>query len=174
MELLAAVRRRQPGLLPHAHRRAAGDATAVYTYEAGLGWEPYNLLSSIGVLVIITGIAVFIWNVARSYRRGDGAGNNPWGAATLEWAVLPPPAEHGWSVLLDAQPPLPVGPGRAHRGDERLERFVHGLSRWLLRWRAAVIVGTADARPQECSGSPTRRSGRWWPGVGWCSSSPPS
>jgi cytochrome c oxidase subunit I+III len=36
-----------------------------------------------------------------------------------------------------------------HRGHERLERFVNGLSQWPLRWRAAVIVGTADARPQE-------------------------
>src|SRR4029450_4343101 len=69
-----------------------------YTYEAGLGWGAYNLLSSIGVLVIIMGIAVFIWNVARSYRRGEEAGNNPWGAATLEWAGTSPPAEHGWVV----------------------------------------------------------------------------
>jgi cytochrome c oxidase subunit I+III len=122
----------------------------VYTYEAGLGWEPYNLLSSIGVLVIITGIAVFIWNVARSYRRGEEAGNNPWGAATLEWAVPSPPAEHGWSVLPIVRSRHPLwDQDELHRGDERLERFVHGLSRWPLRWRAAVIVGTADARPQE-------------------------
>jgi cytochrome c oxidase subunit I+III len=122
----------------------------VYTYEAGLGWEPYNLVSSIGVLVIITGIAVFIWNVARSYRRGEPAGNNPWGAATLEWAVPSPPAEHGWSILPIVRSRHPLwDQDELHRGDERLERFVHGLSRWPLRWRAAVIVGTADARPQE-------------------------
>jgi cytochrome c oxidase subunit I+III len=36
-----------------------------------------------------------------------------------------------------------------HRGDPRLERFVHALSQWPLRWRATVIVGTADGRPQE-------------------------
>ena len=122
----------------------------VYTYEAGLGWESYNLLSSIGVLVIIAGIAVFIWNVARSYRRGEVAGNNPWGAATLEWAVPSPPAEHGWSILPIVRSRHPLwDQDELHRGDERLERFVHGLSQWPLRWRAAVIVGTADARPQE-------------------------
>ena len=122
----------------------------VYTYEAGLGWEPYNLLSSIGVLVILPGIAVFIWNVARSYRRGEPAGNNPWGADTLEWAVPSPPAEHGWSILPIVRSRHPLwDQDELHRGDERLERFVHGLSRWPLRWRAAVIVGTADARPQE-------------------------
>jgi cytochrome c oxidase subunit I+III len=122
----------------------------VYTYEAGLGWEPYNLLSSIGVLIILLGIAVFIWNVARSYRRGDEAGNNPWGGDTLEWAVPSPPAEHGWSILPIVRSRHPLwDQDELHRGDERLERFVHGLSRWPLRWRAAVIVGTADARPQE-------------------------
>jgi cytochrome c oxidase subunit I+III len=122
----------------------------VYTYEAGLGWEPYNLLSSIGVLVIIAGIAVFIWNVARSYRRGEEAGNNPWGAATLEWATTSPPAEHGWSILPIVRSRHPLwDQDELHRGEERLERFVHGLSQWPLRWRAAVIVGTADARPQE-------------------------
>jgi cytochrome c oxidase subunit I+III len=122
----------------------------VYTYEAGLGWEPYNLLSSIGVLVILLGIAVFILNVARSYRRGEPAGNNPWGADTLEWAVPSPPAEHGWSVLPIVRSRHPLwDQDELHRGDERLERFVHGLSQWPLRWRAAVIVGTADARPQE-------------------------
>jgi cytochrome c oxidase subunit I+III len=122
----------------------------VYTYDAGLGWEPYNLLSSIGVLVILLGIAVFILNVARSYRRGEPAGNNPWGADTLEWATTSPPAEHGWSILPIVRSRHPLwDQDELHRGDERLERFVHGLSRWPLRWRAAVIVGTADARPQE-------------------------
>ena len=122
----------------------------VYTYEAGLGWEPYNLLSSIGVLVILLGITVFIWNVARSYRRGEPAGNNPWGADTLEWAVPSPPAEHGWSILPIVRSRHPLwDQDELHRGEERLERFVHGLSQWPLRWRAAVIVGTADARPQE-------------------------
>jgi cytochrome c oxidase subunit I+III len=122
----------------------------VYTYEAGLGWEPYNLLSSVGVLIILLGIAVFILNVARSYRRGEPAGNNPWGADTLEWAVPSPPAEHGWSILPIVRSRHPLwDQDDLYQGEERLVRFVHGLSRWPLRWRAAVIVGTADARPQE-------------------------
>ena len=122
----------------------------VYTYEAGLGWEPYNLLSSIGVLVILLGIAVFIWNVARSFRRGEPAGANPWGGDTLEWAVPSPPAEHGWSILPIVRSRHPLwDQDDLYQGEERLVRFVHGLSQWPLRWRAAVIVGTADARPQE-------------------------
>ncbi len=122
----------------------------VYTYAAGLGWETYNLISTIGVFIIVPGIAVFIWNVVRSYRRGAPAGANPWGGDSLEWAVPSPPAEHGWSILPIVRSRHPLwDQDDLHRGDERLERFVHGLSQWPLRWRAAVIVGTADGRPQE-------------------------
>jgi cytochrome c oxidase subunit I+III len=122
----------------------------VYTYQAGLGWEPYNLASSIGVLIIIAGIAVFIWNVVRSIRRGAPAGANPWGGDTLEWAVPSPPAEHGWTILPIVRSRHPLwDQDELYRGEERLVRFVHGLARWPLRWRAAVVVGTADGRPQE-------------------------
>lgn len=122
----------------------------VYTYEAGLGWEIHNLLSTIGVLIIVPGIGVFVWNVVRSYRRGQKAGNNPWGADSLEWAVPSPPAQHGWSVLPIVRSRHPLwDQDDLHRGDKRIEDFVHGISHWPLRWRAAAIVGTADARPQE-------------------------
>ncbi len=122
----------------------------IYTYEAGLGWETYNFISTVGVFIIVPGIAVFVWNVIRSYRRGDAAGANPWGGDTLEWAVPSPPAEHGWSVLPIVHSRHPLwDQTELHRGSERLERFVHGLSEWPLRWRAAVIVGTADGRPEE-------------------------
>jgi cytochrome c oxidase subunit I+III len=122
----------------------------VYTYEAGLGWEPYNLISTIGVFIIVPGIAVFVWNVIRSFRRGAEAGANPWGADSLEWAVPSPPAEHGWSVLPIVRSRHPLwDQDELHGGDEGLEHFVEGLSQWPLKWRAAVIVGTADARPQE-------------------------
>jgi cytochrome c oxidase subunit I+III len=122
----------------------------VYTYPAGLGWDVYNLISTVGVLIIVPGIAVFVWNLVRSYRRGEPAGHNPWGADSLEWAIPSPPLEHGWSVMpiIHGRHPL-WDQDELHRGDPPLERFVHGLSQWPLRWRAAVIVGTADARPQE-------------------------
>jgi cytochrome c oxidase subunit I+III len=122
----------------------------VYTYQAGLGWEPYNLASSIGVFIIIAGLAVFIWNLVRSFGRGQPAGANPWGGDTLEWAVPSPPAEHGWTILPIVRSRHPLwDQDELYRGEERLVRFVHGLAQWPLRWRAAVVVGTTDGRPQE-------------------------
>jgi cytochrome c oxidase subunit I+III len=122
----------------------------VYSYPAGIGLEMPNLISSIGVLIIIPGIAVFVWNVVRTLRRGEPAGNNPWGGDTLEWAVPSPPAEHGWSILPLVRSRHPLwDQDDLYSGDATLERFVRGIAQWPLRWRAAVIVGTADGRPQE-------------------------
>ncbi|MEZ5263491.1 MAG: cytochrome c oxidase subunit I [Acidimicrobiales bacterium] len=122
----------------------------IYTYDDATGWGIYNLISTAGVTMIVAGIAAFVVNVIRSFRKGEPAGPNPWGADTLEWAVPSPPSEHGWSVLpiVTSRHPLWDQPDLEH-GDERNERFVQGIAAWPLRWRAAVVVSTADGRPQE-------------------------
>ena len=57
----------------------------VYTYPEGLGWYELNLLASIGAGLIAASIALFVANVIWSRRHGQGAGNDPWEAGTLEW-----------------------------------------------------------------------------------------
>src|SRR5918994_883159 len=137
--------------LPMPFAALLGMPRRIYTYDSDTGWGIYNLISTTGVvLFIVPGIAIFIWNVVRSLRRGEPAPANPWGGDTLEWAVPSPPAQHGWSVLPIVHSRNPLwDQDSLHRGDERLERFVRALADWPLRWRAAVTVGTADARPQE-------------------------
>ncbi|MGI9018317.1 MAG: cbb3-type cytochrome c oxidase subunit I [Euzebya sp.] len=122
----------------------------VYTYSEGLGWDTYNLISTVGVFIIIPGMAVFIWNVWRSYRRGEQAGPNPWNADTLEWATDSPPLEHGWSVMPIVQSRHPLwDQDDLHSGPTEIEKLVRGMGEWPLKWRAALVVGTADARPVE-------------------------
>ncbi|CAN5117729.1 hypothetical protein BH18ACT5_BH18ACT5_02670 [soil metagenome] len=122
----------------------------VYTYPAGLGWEIYNMISTIGVVVAITGIGVFIVNLVYSRFRGAPAGHNPWGGDTLEWAVSSPPLEHTWSVppIVRSRHPLWDQSDLA-TGDESDERLTKALALWPLRWRAALVTGTADAEPEE-------------------------
>jgi cytochrome c oxidase subunit I+III len=122
----------------------------VYTYESGQGWDVFNLISTIGVLIIVPGIGIFVWNVVRTLRRGQPAGANPWGADTLEWALPSPGKQHSWTEppIVRSRHPL-WDQTELHRGDEHLERFVRGLGQWPLKWRAAVVVGTADGRPVE-------------------------
>ena len=69
----------------------------VYTYEAGLGWDLPNLLSSIGGFVMSIGIAVVLLDIALHFRFGRIAPANPWHADTLEWATSTPPAPYNFA-----------------------------------------------------------------------------
>ena len=66
----------------------------VYTYSADTGWGLLNLVSTIGAVIIVASVAVFLVNAWRSRRSGTVAEANPWGAAGLEWAAASPPASY--------------------------------------------------------------------------------
>jgi cytochrome c oxidase subunit I+III len=71
----------------------AGMTRRVYTYAAWTGWEPLNLLSTIGGVVLTASFALLGINVIRALRQPRSAPDNPWDAPTLEWlAASPPPA----------------------------------------------------------------------------------
>ena len=79
-----------PGLLGMPRR--------IYTYEAGRGWEMWNLIVSIGAIFQVAGIACFVFNLVRSYFRGEIAGHDPWDAWTLEWATSSPPPSYNFAI----------------------------------------------------------------------------
>ncbi|MEX1050136.1 MAG: cytochrome c oxidase subunit I [Gemmatimonadales bacterium] len=80
----------------------------VYTYgdELGLGW--LNAMSTWGSLIQGLAILCFLWNIWHSRRTATPAGKNPWGAATLEWAVSSPPPVYNFSVLPKVANRLPL------------------------------------------------------------------
>jgi len=80
-----------PGLLGMPRR--------IYTYDPGRGWELLNLITSIGVVFQIVGIACLAWNLIRSLRKGEKAGDDPWDAWTLEWATTSPPPEYNFETV---------------------------------------------------------------------------
>jgi cytochrome c oxidase subunit 1 len=63
----------------------------VYTYLPEMGWGPMNMLATLGAVVIVISVAIFLVNVRTSLRRGVLAGPNPWGASGLEWMTTSPP-----------------------------------------------------------------------------------
>jgi cytochrome c oxidase, subunit I len=71
----------------------------VYTYEAGLGWDWLNLLSSVGGFVMAVGIAVIILDFLLHFRFGTPAPTNPWKADTLEWAMDTPPSPYNFASI---------------------------------------------------------------------------
>jgi cytochrome c oxidase subunit 1 len=80
----------------------------IYTYQAGRGWELWNMVSSIGVIFQIAGILCFAYNMIQSARRGPQAPDDPWDAWTLEWATTSPPAEYNFETLPHVQSSRPL------------------------------------------------------------------
>jgi cytochrome c oxidase subunit 1 len=71
----------------------------IYTYDAGQGWDVYNMMSSIGTVFLFIGAAIFAYNFARSRKHGAIASSNPWDASTLEWSIPSPPPEYNFAEL---------------------------------------------------------------------------
>jgi len=71
----------------------------IYTYDAGQGWEIYNQLSTIGAWLLAPATLLFVHNFFRSKKRGEIAGNDPWGAPTLEWSIPSPPPDYNFARI---------------------------------------------------------------------------
>lgn len=66
----------------------------VYTYGSTDGITGLNFTSSVGAFLMGISILFFIWNIIRTFFRGEKAGNDPWNGRTLEWSVASPAPEH--------------------------------------------------------------------------------
>jgi cytochrome c oxidase subunit 1 len=71
----------------------------IYTYEPRPGWETLNLIVSIGAFIQAAAVLVFVYNLIVSYWKGAKAGNDPWDAWTLEWAVSSPPPAYNFATI---------------------------------------------------------------------------
>jgi cytochrome c oxidase subunit 1 len=71
----------------------------IYTYAPGLGWDFWNLVASVGAVLIGLSLLVFLANVARTAARGAAAPADPWDGRTLEWAIPSPPPEYNFATV---------------------------------------------------------------------------
>ena len=69
-----------------------------WVYDAGQGLEIWNLMSSYGAFLQVLAGVIGFWNLWRS-RNGEKASANPWGAATLEWAIPSPPPDYNFATI---------------------------------------------------------------------------
>jgi len=79
----------------------------IYTYPADAGWNLYNMLGTIGVVLMSLATLVMVYNVIVSWKKGKAAGNDPWDASTLEWMTTSPPPPHNFDftpVVLSERP----------------------------------------------------------------------
>jgi heme/copper-type cytochrome/quinol oxidase subunit 1 len=104
-----------------------GQVIDTYKFFSGTGVDGYNLIASIGVLVLAAGIVMTLVNAIQSRVNGAEAGHDPWGGDSLEWFTLSPPDPHNFDVLPDVRSTRPMRDIRtaiAHRtaGSEQAAR----------------------------------------------------
>jgi cytochrome c oxidase subunit 1 len=68
----------------------------VFTYDAGQGWDTFNMESTIGAYIVGFATLILVYNILKSMRSGRIAGNDPWGAGTLEWSIPSPPPPYNF------------------------------------------------------------------------------
>jgi cytochrome c oxidase subunit I+III len=71
----------------------------VYTFLPGLGWDWWNLISTLGAYMLGAGIALFGANLVWAWIRGAPAPPDPWGGTSLEWATSSPPPPYNFRTL---------------------------------------------------------------------------
>ena len=110
----------------------------VYTYAESAGWGPLNLLSTAGAVLLVAGGVLLLANVMRSLASGAVAGDNPWGADTLEWATSSPPPAYNFLEL-------PVVEGRHAVWDRSADApIVIGVNSEV---REVLVTDVMDAEP---------------------------
>jgi cytochrome c oxidase subunit 1 len=80
----------------------------VADYLPSDGFTTLNRISSIGAYLLGASVLPFLWNVWRSLRRGEPAGDDPWEGHTLEWATTSPPPPHNFDTLPPIRSNRPV------------------------------------------------------------------
>lgn len=101
-----------------------GQVIDAYKFFDHTGVNAYNLIASVGTLVLAAGIVMSLGNAIASREHGPEAGHDPWGGDTLEWFTLSPPEPHNFDVLPDvrsARPMRDIREAIAHR-TSRTER----------------------------------------------------
>ena len=115
-----------------------------------------NLFVSLSAIILSAGFLLFFIDVIRSARHGDPAGDNPWDAATLEWATASPPPSYNFLRI-------PVVTSANPLWDDREELPV--VSGMRVERREILITSLPEARPQARESSPRNTIWPFWSAI---------
>ncbi len=116
----------------------------IYTYAPDMGWSTLNMVVSAGAFLFAFGILLFLADIFISLQRGKPAGDNPWDAATLEWATPSPPPAYNFAVIPVIGSRHPLWEDRLQDAEGR-SRLDEGYT--LLHGRETIGTTALDAEP---------------------------
>ncbi len=82
--------------------------TDSYRFFADEDVAGFNLVATLGTVVLFIGILLAIGNLIRSREAGAAATPDPWRGESLEWLALSPPEQHNFDVLPDVRSAQPM------------------------------------------------------------------
>ena len=85
-----------------------GQVTDAFRFAEGEGVSTYNLIATLGTLLLFLGIVLTIGNLIRSRVEEPLAPPDPWLGETLEWLALSPPPPHNFDELPDVRSDVPL------------------------------------------------------------------
>jgi cytochrome c oxidase subunit I len=71
----------------------------IFTYSSELNVDIYNQLSTVGAFIFGVSAIIMTWNIVKSWRSGEPASANPWGAPHLEWSLPSPPHHYNFPEI---------------------------------------------------------------------------
>ena len=77
-----------------------GMTRRVYTYGWDMGWAPYNIVSSIGAVLMGVGFLFQVAQIVYSFKNGEkDTTGDPWNGRTLEWSIPSPPPVYNFARI---------------------------------------------------------------------------
>ncbi|MFA9443920.1 cbb3-type cytochrome c oxidase subunit I [Egicoccus sp. AB-alg6-2] len=124
-----------------------GMVRRIWTYEEGLGWEGWNLASSLGSGILGLGVGVSVVAFAVAWRRGAPAGHDPWGAPTLEWSTASPVPNENFATIPVVHSAEPRWGANLGPDPVELTEWYAGLGEPPEGQRESVLTTVVDGRP---------------------------
>ena len=111
-------------VLPLFAAGVEGQVTDSYRFFSGEGLDVWNLISSVGTLILFVGLVLAVGNLVKSRTEEPVATPDPYRGDSLEWLALSPPPVHNFDVLPDVRSTRPMRDIREaikRRDDENAE-----------------------------------------------------
>lgn len=95
-------------LLPLFAAGLEGQVTDAYRFYGDQGVDVWNLIASIGTLILFVGVVLAVGNLIKSREEEPAVTPDPWSGDSLEWLALSPPPAHNFDVLPDVRSTRPM------------------------------------------------------------------